>query len=275
VTEFLQGLLLGAVQGITEWLPISSEGVNTLILVNFFDKAVDEAIATSVWLHLGTLLAALVYFREQVVGLLRHVPQYLRERASTDKPGPNALITFLLISTLLTGLIGGPLLYAVLDLDLSEEQIRSGILMAVIGAFLIITGLVQRMARTRQAGTKRTPEVKDAVLLGIVQAFAAFPGLSRSGLTVSSLLFRAYASDSAIKLSFLMSIPVILVAGIGIALLEEVELGLFSLSSVVAAFVFGLITIGALLRIAQRVAFWKFCILLGVVSFVPLIVEQF
>ncbi len=275
MTEFLQGLLLGAVQGITEWLPISSEGVNTLILINFFDKPAGEAIATSIWLHIGTLVAAIVYFRDQIAALLRHVPRYVRERADSNRPGPNTLITFLIVSTILTGIIGGPILYVVLDLDLDEEQLRSGILMAAIGFLLIITGAVQRIAHRRTAGTKRTPGLRDSVLLGVVQAFAVFPGLSRSGLTVSALLFRSYAPDSAIRLSFLMSIPVILAGGVGIALLEDVDLGLMAASSVFAAFVFGLLTIGALLRIARRVAFWKFCILLGALSFIPLIVEQF
>jgi undecaprenyl-diphosphatase len=275
VTEFLQGLFLGMVQGITEWLPISSEGINTLILLNLFDKPASEAIATSVWLHLGTFLAAVVFFRNEIADILRHIPQYLREHGASGRSDRNPLITFLIVSTLVTGAVGGPLMILILNADLSEDQIRASILMAVIGVFLIITGLVQRVSRRSYAGTKRTPDAKDSVLLGFVQGLSVFPGLSRSGLTVSALLFRSYAPDRAIKLSFLMSIPVILAATIGIVVLEEIELGLMAVSSVIAAFVFGILTIGVLLRIARLVEFWKFCVLLGILSFIPLIVDQF
>lgn len=275
MTEFLQGLFLGMVQGITEWLPISSEGINTLILLNLFDQPASEAIVTSVWLHLGTLFAAVVFFRNEIADILRHIPQYLREHGASGRSDQNPLITFLIVSTLVTGAVGGPLMIVILDADLSEDQVRASILMAVIGVFLIITGLVQRFSRRSYAGTKRTTNARDAVLLGFVQALSVFPGLSRSGLTVSALLFRSYAPDRAIKLSFLMSIPVILAAAIGIAVLEEVELGLFAVSGVIAAFVFGILSIGVLLRIARRVEFWKFCVFLGILSFVPLIVDQF
>ena len=114
----------------------------------------------------------------------------------------------------------------------------------------------------------------DSVLLGIVQGFAAFPGLSRSGLTLSALIFRGFEMTRAIKLSFLMSIPAVLAAEIGLVLSGDVTYDAGAISGVVAAFVFGLLTIGVLLKIATRVAFWQFCIFLGVLSLLPLLIER-
>lgn len=145
--------------------------------------------------------------------------------------------------------------------------------MAIIGVFLIITGLVQKYARGF-LGTKTETGTRDAILLGVVQAFAAMPGLSRSGLTVAAFLFRGYEVKQAIRLSFLMSIPAVLAAEIGLVLIGEMSFDLMAVSSVITAFLFGILTIGALMRVAIRVAFWKFCILLGALSLLPLLIER-
>jgi undecaprenyl-diphosphatase len=257
------------VQGITEWLPISSEGINTLILIHLFDKPSPEAIATSIWLHLGTLLAAVIYFRKEVVYLLQHLPQYARERGASSGSEPNVLITFLVVSTVLTGVLGAPLLL----INLDQEEMPAETITAIIGVLLIITGLVQKYARMF-SGTRTNAGIKDAFLLGVVQAFSALPGLSRSGLTVSALLIRGYEAGNAMRLSFLMSIPVILAAVIGIGLIGDVSFDSIFVSSVITAFIFGILTIGVLIRIASRVAFWKFCIFLGALSMLPLLIEK-
>jgi len=156
---------------------------------------------------------------------------------------------------------------------LEQEEVPAGIIMAAIGGFLIITGLVQRYA-PRFSGTKETTSMKDAVIAGVVQAFAAFPGLSRSGLTISTLFFRGYDPQRAIKISFLMSIPVVLAAEIGLGLIEGVSFDMAAICGLVAAFVFGILTIGALIKLAAKVRFWKFCIVLGILSLLPLLIER-
>ncbi len=268
MTSFFQSLVLGAVQGITEWLPISSEGINTLILLHFFHKPLTEAVGISIWLHTGTLLAALVYFRRDIAVLLRHLPQYVRERGASGGAESNTLITFLIISTLLTGVVGAPLLV----FGLSQKAIPTGVVMAIIGVLLIITGVVQRYA-PRSSETKRNIRMKDAIVLGVVQAFSVFPGLSRSGLTVSALLFRRYDAKAAIKISFLMSIPAVLAAEVGLGLINGVSLTLPSMGSIVTAFLLGILTISALLKIATRINFWQFCIVLGGLSVLPVLIE--
>jgi undecaprenyl-diphosphatase len=269
VESFLEGLILGAVQGVTEWLPISSEAVNTLILLNFFQKSTGEAIRLAIWFHTGTLVSSLIYFRHDVLKMIRLLPGYVRRPASGGTTEYNSLITFMIVSTLFTVAIGTPLLLFGLA---QEAFLPAGWVMAGIGFLLIITGLVQRLA-LRSTGTKTITGIKDAILLGVVQAFSALPGLSRSGLTVSALVLRGYKPEQAVRLSFLMSIPVVLAAGLGLNLIGGISFELASLSGVIAAFVLGILTIGIMMRIASRIRFWKFCFFLGALSFLPLIIE--
>jgi undecaprenyl-diphosphatase len=282
---FWQGLVLGAVQGIAEWLPISSEGINTLILLNFFGKAPSEAIRISIWLHTGTILAALVYFRKDVTAILGNIPQYIKGLGKGNHSEWDIITTFLIISCLLTGLIGAPIIFFGLSQEeaLTDNLITviagtaivfslASIAMAVIGVFLMVTGLLQKYA-AKFAGTKTQPDLKDAILLGVVQAFSALPGLSRSGLTVSALLFRGYQAKQAIRLSFLMSIPALLAAIMGLGLIDGVNFSLAYLCGTATAFILGILAIGALLRIANRIQFWKFCFVLGGLSFLPLLME--
>jgi undecaprenyl-diphosphatase len=273
---FFQGLLLGAVQGITEWLPISSEGINTLILLYFYQKSLPEAVRISLQLHTGTVLAALVYFRRDIVDLSRHLPQYIRELRANGRTEQDALTSFLIVSTVLTGVIGAPLLMILVLRDKAIpviSDLHSGLVMAIIGILLIITGFVQKYA-PRSLGTKTKAGLKDAIVLGVVQAFSVFPGLSRSGLTVSALLFRGYDVKHALRITFLMGIPVILAADIGLRLFYGVSFDLSAVSGLVTAFLFGILTIGVLLRIATRLHFWKFCFFLGGLSLLPLLIES-
>jgi undecaprenyl-diphosphatase len=283
---FWQGLVLGAVQGIAEWLPVSSEGINTLILLNFFQKTPAEAVLISIWLHTGTVLAALVYFRKDVMAILGNLPQYFKRLGTGNRSEWDTITTFLIIASLLTGIIGAPMII----LGLNQEEVLTdnlitltagftvtftlaSIAMAVIGIFLIVTGLLQKYA-ARVSGNKTRVGVKDAILLGVVQAFSVLPGLSRSGLTVSALLFRGCEAKYAIRLSFLMSIPVLLAAVVGLGVIGGVDFSPAYLGSTAAAFLFGILTVGALLKIANRIQFWKFCFILGGLSFLPLVIEN-
>ncbi|MBN2331351.1 MAG: undecaprenyl-diphosphate phosphatase [Candidatus Aenigmarchaeota archaeon] len=257
--DFIEAVVLAIIQGITEWLPISSEGVSSLVMINFFDKSLVEAVFMAGWLHTGTLLAAIVYFWKDIKEIMRNLPKYFRNPA--DREGYSGLTSFLLISTAFTAIIGAPLLFFSLD----NIDFAGGNAMAFIGVLLVVTGLIQKFIRPSSifAGTTR---LKDAALVGIIQAFSVLPGLSRSGLTTSTLLLRKHDPEYALKLSFLMSIPAVLVAEIGLLLLQKVTFDVFSLVAILVSFLLGLLTLGSLLRIAQRVNFGYFCIFLGALS---------
>lgn len=257
---FYEAAVIGAVQGIAEWLPISSEGMTTLIMINVFDKTLAEALPMSIWLHTGTLLSAVIYFREDVKEILDNIPQYVRNLLSRRESN-HALINFLTVSTLITGIIGLPLILFATSLTEFSGRIAT----ALIGLLLIFTGLLQKAA-SRKEIRKSVPSFTDSLVTGIAQGFAALPGISRSGITVSSLLLRNFNASEAIKLSFLMSIPAVLAADIGIAAMGMLTIDRNALLATFFAFVFGLFTIDAFIRIAQKFDFAKFCIGIGVLS---------
>jgi undecaprenyl-diphosphatase len=256
--EFLEAVVLGMVQGIVEWLPISSEGINSMIMVNFFGKTLAEATVYSIWLHTGTLLAAIIYFRAELLKLLKNFPSFVKNpKEGTDE---NRLTTFLIVSTVLTGIIGLPILL----FGVEKANVSGGAATAFIGLLLIFTGLLQKYSR--KSSEKSDITLKDSALVGSLQAFSVLPGISRSGITTSVLLLRKYEAHDALKLSFLMSIPAVFVAEVGLALLGRMAFEAYSLLAVTISFVFGLLTIGILMKIAGRINFGNFCIFLGLLS---------
>lgn len=257
---FVQALILGVVQGLTEWLPISSEGLNTLILLNVFNVPLAKAIFISVWLHTGTLLAAIIYFRKDLIGLLKYLPRYFKAwRVQESSEG--ALTSFLIVSTILTGVVGLPLMHLALVID-----VPSAFATGLIGMFLIATGVLQRYSRFFKGFGGRRLRLRDGVLLGFVQGLSILPGLSRSGLTIATLLFRGYGALEAVRLSFLMSIPAIFMAEVGLWFIFLAEFSLPLIIGSAASFTIGFLTINAFMKLASEVSFWKFCFFLGVLS---------
>ncbi|MFA5078477.1 MAG: undecaprenyl-diphosphate phosphatase [Dehalococcoidia bacterium] len=261
----LQGLILGAVQGIAEWLPVSSKGIVTLILVNFFGLQFREAFYLAVWLHAGTLLAAVFYFRRELWEMIKSLPAYIRDLRHPGATGQGRLITFLIIGTAVTAAVGGPLILFSLD----NLELGGVVLTAVIGLFLIITGLVQRFALKSAGFADKPLRILDAVWVGLAQALSAFPGFSRSGMSISALLFLRYSGGQALRLCFLLSMPIILVAEIGLGLLQGITLNEASVAGLLSAAVFGFLTIGALMKVAVKLPFWIFCVALGLLSLAP------
>lgn len=264
----LEGLLLGAVQGITEWLPISSEGVITLIQLQLFGRSAAESISYALWLHVGTLLASVVYFRREVLHLFKCLPRWLSQRESLE-PRDHKFIDFLLLSTLVTGLVGAPLLLISLQVG-----IYTTVATALIGLLLIATGLLQLHAPRFGQRTITHLNWRDAGLLGIVQGLSVLPGISRSGFTISALLMRGYQEAEALKISFIMSIPVVLGAQILLELGGALTFdGSAALAGVVASAIVGWLMLDALMRLARRLPFWAFAIGLGLLSLVAALIQ--
>jgi undecaprenyl-diphosphatase len=217
-----------------------------------------DAALYSIWLHTGTLFAAVIYFKSDLLKLLKNFPLYLKN--PKKETAENTLTSFLIISILLTGVVGLPLFLSGID----RANISGAAATALIGILLIITGLLQKYSR--KSSEKKDITTLDSALVGGLQAFSVLPGISRSGITVSVLLLRDYDAQSALKLSFLMSIPAVLLAQVGIALFGSITIDTYSLVSVVISFVFGLLTIRVLMEIAGRVNFGNFCIFLGLLG---------
>ena len=230
----LEQIILGIVQGIVEWLPVSSEGVLILIRTNFFpiEQGLEKTIREVLFLHLGTFLAALLYFRKDVWKVWEN----------------KKLFNFLLITTLISGILGYSLLKLFINLE-EDLVLSSKIITLIIGLLLLITAYLQIKVNKRGDREIKDLNNKDSWLLGLMQGLSALPGLSRSGLTVSTLLLRKFNSHDALKLSFLMSLPIVLAGNI-VLNLNSFSFSLELFVGLIFSFVFGLLTINLLLKIA-------------------------
>jgi undecaprenyl-diphosphatase len=255
-------IIMGILQGLLEWLPISSQGSLILFVVSIFGMSRAEALSLSVYLHAGTLLSVLVYFRRTFWRLLKSAPSYQIRNPYRKE---DRLFSFLVLSTILTGIVGYPVF------RIAAAAAASGsFFFALIGASLILTGMLQRSSRRLGSRTIEEINLKDSLILGIVQGFSAFPGISRSGMTLSFLLFRGLDSESAFKLSFLMSAPAILAAVIGLTFTGGLTfLGPWEVAGgLLASFLSGMASISLLLRIARKIAVWKLCIAIGLMALI-------
>ena len=248
----LEAVIVGALQGVLEWLPVSSEGNLVLFMVSLLGLEAAETLRLAVFLHLGTGFAALSYYHEQVVEILFG--------RSEEGKRQRLLLT---IITLVTGVVGLPV-YMLLNLSV----VQGDTIMIVTGLALLGTGLMQR--RDRSEGHRSLSELTwtETLLLGVSQGLSIIPGLSRSGITTSFLIVRGFSVGESFKLSFLMSIPASFAAGFGLMVLEGVTVSQASLIGLFSAGVTGFIAMGALIRLAERISFWKICVGLGAVALI-------
>ena len=249
-----EGILIGGIQGITEWLPISSEGLITSIASLGFEHTFKQAVSLSIWLHLGTACAATISFRRHLLKLLQGL---IKDRQNSKELGT------LIMAVLISGLIGFPLLLLIREVQLTEGA--GDVTMVLIGFFMVISGFVQRYRGNSMVNiTGRDLSVIDATVLGIAQGLAVMPGLSRSGLTVSVLLLRGLEQQKAIIVSYIISIPVALGAAVYIGITDGLFLSAINLLAGFVAFVSGLLTIRIVLSFARRVNISKLLIGIGV-----------
>jgi undecaprenyl-diphosphatase len=255
-------LLFGVLQGVFEWLPISSQGNLVLLMVGLMGMAADKAVELAIFLHAGTLLSVLVYFRRDVWEILNGLKRY-RFGYGDER---NGLVSFLIVSTVVTG-IAGFLLFSYV----AASAFAGEIFLGLVGIALIITGMIQKVTREKAVGRKLN--FGDSLLLGFLQGLSVIPGISRSGITVSGFLFRGYKAKDALRLSFLMSIPAVLGAEIGLGLLGSLpEISLSeALAGIISSFIVGLVSIGVLMRVARKTRFWVFCVVIGATALVPVL----
>ena len=193
--KLLDSVIFGILQGIFEWLPISSQGNIVLVMVGLMGMDPGNALNFAIFLHTGTLFSVIVYFRNDIINLLKSLRTY-RPGYSQEN---DRVITFLLVSTIITGTLGFFLYKSIRMATFSGE-----VFLGLVGLALIITGILQKISEKGKVKFTK-PNFKDSVLMGILQGLAIVPGISRSGITVSGLLLRKYDSKEALRLSFLMS----------------------------------------------------------------------
>ncbi len=188
----LFAVLLGLVQGVSEWLPISSK-TQVLFASSFlFSLPLAVAYAFGLFMEIGSLGSAIAYFRRDIRSLFKD----------------RKLLVYLLVVTTFTAIVGVPLYYLT-DKVLSSNPYNVGIPMILLGLVLIGTGLYIRYSRTKPKLVVGLEEMKlkNYIIVGIAQGIAALPGVSRSGMTVSTMLLMGVKPEQAFRLSYLAYIP--------------------------------------------------------------------
>ena len=246
-----RSILWGLIQGLTEFLPISSSGHLVLVPKLLGEEPPD--LATSALLHIGTLVAVLAYFRRDLAEIFRRTTEGRR------------LLRFVIVGTIPAAAIGltlgGPL-------DELQQNPR-----AVAGA-LFATGLIL-LASTRIDRGTRAPagSVRDSIVMGVGQALALIPGISRSGSTITAGFTQDIEKSEAARLSFILGIPAI--AGAGVVQYADLAAGNGGIDSVLwvgvaVAAVSGYAAIAALLGVLRRTGlgpFGYYCVAAGILAF--------
>ncbi len=261
MVDWLVAIVVGVVQGLLEWLPVSSEGAIALALT-VLETDPAEATRFALFLHAGTAIAAVVYYRDVLATLLRSVPEW---RPGTAFDSTQADLSFFAVATLLSGVVG---FAGYLALSEVASATAGGTFVAAIGALLLATGVFMRIAERRARELRDQPDVLDAVLVGVLQGLAVLPGVSRSGTTVSALLLRGHEGQASLRLSFVLSIPAASGAGLLVVLDEgmpTVGTGPAVLALAVSA-VIGYLAVETLVRVVERVAFWQVCVGFGALA---------
>jgi len=260
--DLIQIIALALLQGLTEFLPISSSA--HLILLPIIAGWQDQGLAFDVAVHVGTLSAVVLYFRKTIHTLLIDWIQSLQQRALV---GDSRLAWAVLLGTIPVGLVG------LLLGDVIENHLRSPLVIAITTiAFGLLLGWADW--RGKQQRDEHSLTLLDIVFIGIAQAVALVPGTSRSGITITAGLMLGLNRNAAARFSFLLSIPVIFLAG-SLKTKELIEAGLNTdwfaiLAGIGVSALSAYLCIHLFLKLIEKIGMWPFVIyrlLLGLVLF--------
>jgi len=244
IQEIVQYILLGIIQGLTEFLPVSSSG-HLVIFQSFLN--IPNSLAFDTVVHLATALAVIAYFWKDILNLF----------AKDIK-----MLGLILVAGIFTAVIG------LSFKDYFEAMFSS---LDSVGFFLVLTGTVIMLGEYLGKGQRKTLNIWDAVIIGLAQGCAIAPGLSRSGTTISAALGRNLDRNLAARFSFLLAVPTILGAGLiqsrAIIKAGTLDSGYLPLLlGFVAAFLSGLIAIKIFMNIIQKTSlqiFAYYCFVVG------------
>lgn len=237
----IQAILMGIIQGLTEFLPVSSSG--HLVFVSSLYKLLSgkqmtlssaEEVFFDIIMHVGTLIAVLIFFRKDLIKIIKEFSLAIKTK---DFSAPEAkLPIYLTIGTVFTVLVAFPLK------DISEKLISSPV---IVGCFLVLTGFILFFSEKVAEQINKTDKIdmKKAIVIGIAQGIAAFPGVSRSAMTISSGLLMGLDRITSARYSFLLSILIILGTSVFYPMLEfnPSQMAAFRWDSIVVGFLVSLV----------------------------------
>jgi len=259
--NILLSIVVGIVQGVAEWLPISSKTQVLLASTVLFGLPLVVAYAFGLFMEIGSVLSALTYFRKDMFSAL-----IFKDRR---------LLTYLVVVTAVTAVVAVPIYLAVEKL--LENPYNVGAPMIVLGMVLIANGLYIRHSRINpKIEGLGQMKMKHYIAVGLAQGIAAFPGVSRSGMTTSTMLLMGVKPELAFRLSFLAYIPAAVGAFMVTILLSraEVNSAIASINltgiliAITTAAITGLLVISYLLRVAKNNKVYLINLALGVIAIV-------
>lgn len=266
----LQALIQGIVQGLTEFLPVSSSA-HLVIIPYLLNWSLDpqKAFVFNVLVQLGTLVAVIIYFWKDLIAIFKATFDGLKTRQPFET-NESRLGWYIVLATIPAGLAGLLLKSKV------EAAFNSPVLTAVL---LFGTAILLTAAEVFSKKEKAIHQLTwlDALLIGLFQAFAIFPGISRSGSTVSGGLFKGYTREAAARFSFLLSIPIMLAAGL-LSILDLIKADFFldflptMLLGFVIAGLVGYLSIRWLLAYLKKNTLFGFALYCAVLSIVTVFV---
>lgn len=206
--NFIQAILMGIVQGLSEFLPISSSA-HLVFTSNFYKvfkgieivQTSNEEVFFDIMVHLGTLIAVLIFFRKDIINIIKAMWHALKNKDWSNNEAKLGL--FIILGTFVT---------VVLALPINEVAERLVYAPSIVGILLFITGftLLYSEYKSKKIEEKKSNmDLKTSILIGLAQGLAALPGFSRSGWTIATGLFRGLDRTTAARYSFLLSIPII------------------------------------------------------------------
>ena len=237
-----QFIILGIIQGIFEWIPVSSEGI--VALASQILSIETNPVNTAIFLHSGTLLATLIYF-------WRDWKQLLTNKNPT-------LLRFLLVTTFVSLIIGYPLYRMI------ENEATGAVLLLIMGAGLVFTAYFNRTKRFRYNMEEKSKVLP--VIAGILQGVAVIPGLSRSGATVFGLSLGQLSPPQILKISYLMSAPVILASSIYLLINDPVVAE--GWPALITSFGVGILSLSIIMKYISRMNFFYFTLLFAILCFI-------
>jgi len=261
--DIFEAVILGLVQGLTEFLPVSSSG--HLLIVPWLFNWEQPPLAFDAALHFGTLIAVVVYFRSELLRMLRAIPvalrnlgQLLRGEAIDHPLAPDARLGLLIVIGCIPGGIAGVIGNDAIDRFFHSEEHQNRA-MLVVAFFLATFGILLWVAErvSKRIRPLSNLKVADTIVIGLAQAIALLPGVSRSGVTLTAGLFRDLRRPDGARYSFLLGLPLILAASLtGIKDLMDSGSGEIGTTQIVIGIsvsaISGLAAIWGLLRLLQH-----------------------
>lgn len=240
----LEYIILGTIQGVFEWLPISSEGMAALFS-HFFIKDFNP-VDLALFLHLGTLLAAIFYFRKDWLEIIR-----LKKKN---------LLLFLVVVTIISLAVSYPLYHFV-----KNAVVGNGILL-IMGIGLLLTAFFQKKEKKIDIKNKYL-----VILVGFLQGLAVIPGVSRSGATIFGLSLKKMPPEKILKISYLMSVPVVLASSFYLFLNNPVIITK-AWPALIVSFLVGILFLHLLIRWAKKINFFQFALFFSAICFIGAII---